>query len=133
MEFAQTRRPAVTVAAYRLRSKAQARKFAVVELDATGRLLRFVEKPARPASTTVAMCVYYLPSAARPRIAEFLTAGHPGDAPGYFVEWLVRREAVYGFVASGEWFDVGSHAVYRNVRERRRRRPARAAPVRRRG
>lgn len=130
--FAQARRPALTVAAFRLRSKAQARKFAVVELNAAGRLTRFVEKPAHPSSTTVALCVYYIPAARRGRVAKFLSAGHPGDAPGYFVEWLVRREAVYGFVTGGTWFDVGSHDVYRQVRRRWRNRPVRVAPRNRR-
>jgi len=32
---------------------------------------------------------------------------------GCFIEWLYKREAVYGYVFTGVWFDIGSLESYR--------------------
>ena len=113
--FAAAKRPAMTVALRTVRSPQDASRCAVVELDPQGRLLRCIEKPASPFSLTVGLCVYYIPASCRGRLEEFVTCGGDVDAPGYFAEWLVKQEAVYGFMTAGEWFDIGSHETYQHA------------------
>jgi glucose-1-phosphate thymidylyltransferase len=59
--------------------------------------------------------VYYIPAESRRRIEEFSQAGGNVDAPGYFIEWLVKHDDVYGFMTDGAWFDIGSHDAYRQA------------------
>ena len=113
--FAATKRSAATVAVQSVSSLEEARRYAVVELDAAARLTHCVEKPAQPTSLTIALCVYYFPSSIRARLEEFLQSGGNRDAPGYFLEWLVPREPVYGFRADGQWFDIGDQETYEHA------------------
>ena len=110
--FASAKRPRASMAAWQAGSDEEASRCGVVELDSDGRIRRFLEKPARPPSRLVALCVYYFPSAVRPRVQEFLASAGNADAPGFFIAWLSGKEPVYGFVASGCWFDIGTVAAY---------------------
>jgi glucose-1-phosphate thymidylyltransferase len=85
-----------------------ARSFGVVELDADDRLVSFVEKPERPASTLAATATYLFSREHVPLLATYLAKGNPPDQPGRFVGWLHRREPVYGYRFDGAWFDIGS-------------------------
>lgn len=113
--FAKTKRPASSVAIREVSSLEEARRYGVVELDAQARVVRCLEKPAQPPSRTVALCVYYFPGTIRDRIRAFMAGGGNVDAPGFFLEWLVRQDQVYGFVTKGEWFDIGSQEAYQQA------------------
>ncbi len=121
---AKAKRPSPTIAVYEVATFEEASQCGVVEMDRQARVLRCVEKPRQPASKTVGLCVYYFPAPMRGRINEFITTGGNGDAPGYFVEWLVQREPVYGFVAGGEWYDIGTTAAYHEAVRRWANRPS---------
>ncbi len=111
---AQARRhhPAPSVAIGEASSKEAARQLGVVLLDETGRIAQLLEKPADPPSTKVALCVYYFPEPMLGRLTQFLQEGGRSDAPGYFIEWLVRREPAYGVPMRGTWFDIGTTEAY---------------------
>ena len=70
----------------------------------------FVEKPAEPRTTLVATATYLFHRhhvhAARRSTS---TPGNSPDQPGRFVEWLYRREPVYGCRFDGDWLDIGDH------------------------
>ena len=118
VEFAKMKRPACTIAIRHASSLQEASRCAVLDVDDRDRVVRCVEKPAQPFSTTVGVCVYYLPAASRPRVGEFMRGGGNGDAPGSFIEWLVTQDAVYGFMTGGDWVDVGSRETYQQAVER---------------
>lgn len=112
---AATHRPAPSVALWQAPSPGAATQFGVVELDDTGRITRFVEKSPQPPSTAVALCVYYFPSPMVGAIPQYLDERRHTDAPGYFVEWLVSRGAVYGIRIPGAWYDIGTPETYQQV------------------
>ncbi len=109
---AQRRRPHPSVALWQAPSKEAVTQFGVVIRDDQSRIRTFVEKSAQPPSTEVALCVYYFPSAMCGKIREFLDSGGNADAPGYFIEWLVRQGTVYGVPMAGAWYDIGSLETY---------------------
>jgi len=115
--FAHTKRPASTVALRQTTSLEEACRSAVVEVDATAQLVSCVEKPhasriTHHASLLVALCVYDFPASCLGRIDEFVRSGGNVDAPGYFIEWLVKHDRVSGFITQGEWVDIGSQEAY---------------------
>ena len=114
--FAKTKRPAATVALRKASSLQVARRCGVVKLDRHGRVTECVEKPQHPPSLIIGLCVYYFPVPSRQRIREFVKRRAANlDAPGYFLEWLVTREPVYGCMTRGAWFDIGSPDAYHHV------------------
>ncbi len=94
-----------------------ARRYGCVEVDADGRITGFVEKPEIPKSTLVATCIYVLPERSLKRVQAYLREGNNPDAPGYFVQWLCRRESVYGFVLQGYWSDIGTLDSYEEAKK----------------
>ncbi|HEX9780826.1 MAG TPA: nucleotidyltransferase family protein [bacterium] len=118
---AQPHRPAPSVALWEAPASADATQFGVVTMDGAGRITAFVEKSPEPPSRSVALCLYYFPEAMLGRIREFLEQGGNPDAPGYFVEWLVRQEPVYGIPMSGAWYDIGTPEAYEDVQRAWRR------------
>ena len=114
---AQRYAPKPSIALWRAPSTEVATQFGVVIRDQTGRITDFVEKSPQPPSAEVALCVYYFPSPMCGQIRQFLDEGGQADAPGYFIQWLVRRGVVYGIMMPGAWYDIGSLESYETVQK----------------
>ncbi len=93
---------------YDVGSLEQARKYGVVEVDAEGRLLSFIEKPAQPASTLIGIALYYYPKSTLPLISRYLAEGNNADQPGRLIQWLYPRQPVMTWSVPGIWYDIGS-------------------------
>ena len=104
--------PQPSLALWEAPSREAAVQFGVVVRDPTSRVTAFVEKSPQPPSREVALCVYYFPAPMCDAMQEFLEQGGNADAPGYFIEWLVRRGTVYGVMMPGAWYDIGTLEAY---------------------
>jgi glucose-1-phosphate thymidylyltransferase len=54
-------------------------------------------------------------------VPTYLAEGNPPDQPGNLIGWLYRREPVYAYRFSGEWYDIGDHAQLLEADNRMRR------------
>ncbi len=88
-----------------------------VKLGADGRVIGFTEKPERAEGRHAAIAVYFFPPALPRLLARYFEQGGNPDAPGYFIEWLCREEAVFASPFTGRWFDIGSHETLAAARE----------------
>jgi len=79
-----------------------------VRTDKSGRIVTFVEKPARPFGRRFALCVYVFPPEVRGALDKFIEEGNDPDKAGNFVRWLSGRGLVYALEMGGTWFDIGS-------------------------
>src|SRR5581483_6894060 len=86
------------------------RKYSSVEVDANDRVTRLVEKPESPASTLVGTASYIYAREHVPLVRRYLDEGNAPDQPGRFLVWLVPRAPVYGYLAPGDWRDIGDAA-----------------------
>jgi len=96
------------IALYDIRDKERARNYGVVTVDENQRIVKFEEKPAHPPSTLIATCLYLFPKEDLPSINKYLEEERRKDAPGFYIQWLAKREEVYGFVFKEKWYDIGS-------------------------
>lgn len=90
--------------------------FGMVETDAAGRILRFVEKPAPERVTTnwVNAGTYIL----EPDVLRYAPAGeHFMFEGGLFPRLLAEGEAVYAFRSDAYWTDMGTPAAYLRLHE----------------
>ena len=100
----------VAVGLYRLGRKSDARNYGVVKLDKLKRIISFQEKPKRPESKLVAMCLYYIPKKYLDLINLYLQEKkRKTDATGSYIAWLKDKVDVYGYEFSGTWFDIGDY------------------------
>jgi len=62
--------------------------------------------------------MYYFPKDTLGLIREYLNHNKFGrnDATGFYIDWLRRQTAVYGFVFGGRWYDIGDHRYYNEAK-----------------
>ena len=114
--FAQSKPDYVTVGLFDIKDKQEARRYGVVNLNKEDRIVDFIEKPPRPKSSLVAMCLYYFPRKKLQLIKEYLKdPSNSRDATGNYLSWLCRKDKVYGFKFSNFWFDIGHIHIYKEV------------------
>jgi glucose-1-phosphate thymidylyltransferase len=107
---------AVTIGVCDIKNKAEARRYGVVAINKNRRINEFWEKPAKPKSSLVAMCLYYFPASQVGYIREYLSdpANH-SDAAGAYIGWLTRNKRVNAVVFKNYWVDIGSIHTYEKV------------------
>ena len=103
-------REAPTIAAYDIGSRERATAYGLLELDGD-RVVDFEEKPDDPPSTLVSIACYALPADAL-AFEEYLAGDNNPDEPGWFVQWLQAKRAVYAYTFDGAWFDIGTAEGY---------------------
>jgi len=119
LSFAKANSAHPVIGAYDIEDISEARKYGVIKLDDKKQIVDFQEKPKEPESTLIAMCLYYFPNGSLGLIGEYLqTKANKHDATGFYIDWLRKKEAVYGFVFKGHWYDIGDHKFYNQAKER---------------
>ena len=108
MAFTASKSPSVTIGLYDIGDIKAAVKFGVCALDKNGKIISFQEKPEHPASSSIAMCLYYFPKETLGFIDEYRKESNTLDAAGSYIKWLSEKKNVYGFQFSGKWYDIGS-------------------------
>ncbi len=98
----------VVLGVYDVGSLDQAKKYGVVDVDASGKVRSFVEKPALPASTQIGIALYYYPKKTLPLIRQYIAEGNNPDQPGRLIQWLYPKQPVYTWSVPGIWYDIGS-------------------------
>ena len=115
--FSKKYAPSCSVALHDINSLDEAKRFGIVTVDKVNKILQFVEKPVKPASTLVAICVYYFPKEKLSMVSEYLKQSKHSDAPGNYISWLVGKEDVYGFTFNEEWYDIGDKYTYESIKD----------------
>ena len=105
--FWRDRNGASAVAVYDVGDLELAKQYGIVSLDEDDRIVGFVEKPADPPTTLCATATYLYARSHAELVGTYLDGGNPPDQPGHFIAWLHRREPVYGYRATGGWYDIG--------------------------
>jgi len=119
LRFASVHRDKPVIGVYDIKSKSEAKKYGVIALDKNNRIVDFQEKPEIPRSTLVAMCLYCFPKKRLGLIKRYIEGkANKKDATGFYIDWLRKKESVYGFIFDGRWYDIGHHKFYRQAQEK---------------
>jgi len=117
IRFAQNKK-AFSIGIYDINDRDAAKKYGVVKVDKENKIIDFQEKPEAPESSLVATCLYYFPQEKLGLIREYLKAkGNQKDATGFYIDWLSKRDSVYGFLFTGHWYDIGHHDFYNQAKK----------------
>jgi len=107
-KFCASKRPSITIGLYDIKDLILAKKYGIVSVDKNNKVIDFKEKPANPPSTLAAMCLYFFPKERLDVMKSYLGMDNAKDAPGYFLEWLYKREPMFGYIFKDKkWFDIG--------------------------
>jgi len=102
------------VAVYDIGDKNKAVQFGVVQLKGS-RIVSFVEKPAHPESSLVAIACYIFPTRIFPLLFQCCTEGR--DNLGNFISYLVEVDKVRAFTFKESWLDIGNLDAYRTIQK----------------
>jgi glucose-1-phosphate thymidylyltransferase len=102
------------VAVYDIGDKSKAVQFGVVQLKGN-RIVHFVEKPARPNSSLVAIACYIFPPRIFPLLFQYCAEGR--DNLGNFISYLVEVDEVQAFTFKELWLDIGNLDVYGTIQQ----------------
>jgi len=103
-------RRGTTIATCLFPDRERIKHYSTVEVDGTGRVVAFIEKPPEPTTNRIGICCYLFARRDVPRVQEYLGDGNNPDAPGWFIAWLYRQAPVYAFEFAGLWYDIGDLA-----------------------
>ena len=118
LDFAAERKSSPVIGAYDISSRENASKYGVLEINKRGRIVDFQEKPARPRSSLVGMCLYYFPKEKLGLFKEYFSRKRTrSDATGFYIDWLRKRVAVYACVFRGHWYDIGDFGFYNKANQ----------------
>ncbi|MDD5136947.1 MAG: nucleotidyltransferase family protein [Candidatus Omnitrophica bacterium] len=107
----------VSIAVHDIGSLELAKNYGVVKTDADQRVVDFEEKPQDPKSTLISTGIYYFPKNKVAFINEYVKMQDKLDAPGNYIGWIAKRDKVYGFAFSEDWYDIGGIESYRKADE----------------
>lgn len=100
------------ICAHTIENKEELHSMGVVELDESGKVLSFEEKPEHPKSDLGVPPFYLYKKETLPMINKYLAEGNNPDAPGHFVPWLISQTDVYAYVFDATRIDIGTVAAY---------------------
>jgi len=112
-----THNPYASIGIYDVKDVELAKNYGLVEVIPNGKIRSFLEKPQAPTTTLASTGVYYFPLGTLHLFDIYLSEKNNPDAPGYFVQWLIKRSQVYGVRLEGSWYDIGDLKSYQTVNE----------------
>ena len=122
MDFSLSKRPSISIGLYDVKDLELSKKYGIVSLDKNNKVIDFSEKPEKPRFTLAAKCLYFFPKEKLGIIKTYLNTDAAKDAPGYFLEWLSKKESIFGYVFKDEkWFDIGDKKSYEEANHEFRR------------
>jgi len=98
-----------------VKSLEDAKRFSVVSLDNENRITTLSEKPTAPNSTLVTTCIYWFPLATLHYFRMFCQSTPSVASFGYFMQWLITKENLFGFLYPGKWYDIGTKEIYESL------------------
>ena len=118
LDFVKARKAHHVIGAYDIKDRKEAKKYGVIKLNKKQEVVDFQEKPDRPKSALVGMCLYYFPAGKLKLIREYMNdRTQKKDTTGGYISWLKDRALIYGFIFRGTWYDIGDHKFYNKAKE----------------
>jgi len=90
----------------------KAHNYGVVRMNGR-RVVEFHEKPVNPPSSLISTGIYIFPAEVQYQLQEF--CAEKRDNIGSFIEYLMRREEVHGYIFHGRWHDIGTLDAYQEA------------------
>ena len=105
------------ITVHELNDTEEIKRSGVVQVDGSGKVTDFEEKPAAPKSNLAVPPFYMYQKETLPLIDQYLSEGNNPDAPGNFIPWLIQHKDVYAYPFTGIRYDIGTLESYEAVQQ----------------
>jgi len=116
IEFYKEKKSPV-VAFFDIKDLEKAKIYGIAKVDENNKIIEFIEKPENPPTTLASAVVYLFPKKFLKLFPEYLKEDNPKDAPGFFLQWLTKKEKIFAYIFSNYWFDIGSFESLEEARD----------------
>ena len=93
------------------------KRYAILELDETNRVIGLEEKPEHPKSDIAAYAEYIYARETLPLFKTYIDEDNNPDSPGHFPEWLYKKKEIRAFLYGGECVDIGTVKMYNEIQK----------------
>ena len=93
------------------------KRYAILELDETNRVIGLEEKPSHPKSDIAAYAEYIYARETLPLFKTYIDEDNNPDSPGHFPEWLYKKKEIRAFLYGGECVDIGTVKMYSEIQK----------------
>jgi glucose-1-phosphate thymidylyltransferase len=83
----------------------------------SSRIIDFKEKPKWPDSDIAVPAIHIYKKDTLNFFGQYLSEGNNPDSPGYFVDWLFKKEPLYAYFFTGNCYDIGNAETYYKVNQ----------------
>lgn len=110
------------LACYELKSSEDVKKFGIVTVDESKKIIKTEEKPEKSDSNLAVTGIYFIRKEDLPKLMDFYKKGekegkaNPSFGLTYFIKDLLEKQDVYAFPFSGDWIDIGSKEDYERIK-----------------
>ncbi len=94
----------------------------VIEMDAAGNVIGYLEKPVKHYPISMGIYVY------EPAVLRYIARGEHLDFPELVARLLAAGERVMGYVCTDYWLDIGNPGDYQRAQEQFERMPEKFLP-----
>ncbi len=103
----------------KLEDREEIKKRGSVRLNESGRILEFREKDTKAEFDICSVGIYFAKRNMRTYLKEYISDGYFRDRFGDFIDWLQKREELYGYLfnSNERILDVGSNEGYIKARD----------------
>ncbi len=93
------------------------KRYAILVLDETRRVIGLEEKPENPKTDIAAYAEYIYARETLPLFKKYIDEGNNPDSPGHFPEWLYKKKEIRAFLYGGECVDIGTVKMYNEIQK----------------
>lgn len=96
----------------------EARLFGTASINEKNKIISFGEKLKHATSGLIATACYIFPKEYTGYIKNYMNTDNNKDGPGFLIKHFYPKKAIYGFVFSEDWFDIGSLEGYERAKKK---------------
>ena len=115
IRFSLKRRPYPVIGLYRLKDSEKITQLGIVKVK-NGIVEELIEKPKKVFSKTIATCIYFFPKESLRFIDQYIKEKKDLDVVGNYIQWLVKKTKVYGYLFKGVWIDIGTKESFKEAK-----------------
>jgi len=116
VDFSLKKRPYPVIGLYQLNDKRKITQLGIVKVK-KGIIEELIEKPKEAFSDMIATCIYFFPKESLKFIDEYIKEKKDLDVIGNYIQWLIKKTKVYGYLFKGTWIDIGTKESLKEAKE----------------
>jgi len=116
VNFSLKKYPYPVIGLYKMKDEKKITQLGIVKVK-KGIVEELIEKPKEAFSDMIATCIYFFPKESLRFVDEYIKEKKDLDVIGNYIQWLIKKTKVYGYLFKGTWIDIGTKESLKEAKE----------------